>query len=255
MASKKTKKQATSLLTLTGLALFALIFVFTLLYALSFLQQDQSLRSNADSGGPGISILNRYKNAANNSGNKRTFTFELGAGWNFVSPPVDMNNLTAKYVCQQNAAITKLGRWNNEGDGGFVEYDCETSPAQENFDLLGNVGYFLLASTPTQFIVSGKPADDYDYSITEGWNSLGLSIVLTDPSLQMTADWLCGNVVDSDLIVTEVDRFKNGGWDAHICGLEFNRFPIKAGEGYFIKAMTSQAAGSGMPAAPLSMPN
>ncbi len=65
---------------------------------------------------------------------------------------------------------------------------------------------------------SGKPNSDWD-----------------------TAEELLQKLRTNNIDATEVDGWVDGGWSAHIAGLNVNNFSISAGRGYLIKAKTAGA--------------
>ncbi|MBP7927543.1 hypothetical protein KAZ57_00125 [Patescibacteria group bacterium] len=81
--------------------------------------------------------------------------------------------------------------------------------------LLGNLPVKAATSYWVQFGAPGKPAGD--------WN---------------TAEELLEKLNANGIQATEIDRWKNSGWDGHIKDFPFNDFDIKAEEGYFLKVTT-----------------
>jgi alpha-tubulin suppressor-like RCC1 family protein/plastocyanin len=71
-----------------------------------------------------------------------------------------------------------------------------------------------------------------DLSLQTGWNLIALSLEPVEP---VTAASLCATVAG----LTEIDRW-NGGWDAHLCALPANDFPIEMGRGYFLRLSASR---------------
>ena len=68
-------------------------------------------------------------------------------------------------------------------------------------------------------------------ALQSGWNLIGV------PYSQMgyTAQSLLDGIATQGGACSEVDRWLNGGWDAHIDNLPFNDFVIDPEKGYFIK--------------------
>jgi hypothetical protein len=64
-----------------------------------------------------------------------------------------------------------------------------------------------------------------------GWNLIGLPR-LSGP---LTAEGLLVGIEAQGGACSEVDRWLNGGWDAHIKGLPFNDFELTSDQGYFVK--------------------
>jgi hypothetical protein len=76
------------------------------------------------------------------------------------------------------------------------------------------------------------------HSIAAGWNLLGLN-VQTDPS--PGAEAALDDIAAQGGACSEVDRWLNGGWDAHIRDLPFNDFTLELGQGYFLKATAASS--------------
>ena len=75
-----------------------------------------------------------------------------------------------------------------------------------------------------------------DHSLTTGWNLLGLNLI-SDPA--PTAEEVLDDIEAQGGNASEIDRWLNGGWDAHIHTLPFNDFTLELGKGYFVKALTA----------------
>jgi hypothetical protein len=73
-------------------------------------------------------------------------------------------------------------------------------------------------------------------AMAPGWNLLALPL---HPLNTITAQSLLDAVHAQGGACSEVDRWLNGGWDAHIDGLPFNDFAIEPGNGYFLKCTTA----------------
>lgn len=73
-------------------------------------------------------------------------------------------------------------------------------------------------------------------ALQPGWNLVGVP----HPESRYTAQSLLDDINNQDGACSEVDRWLNGGWDAHIDDLPFNDFEIATGAGYFVKC--SQAS-------------
>ncbi len=69
-----------------------------------------------------------------------------------------------------------------------------------------------------------------DKPLVSGWNLVGSST-----HLATTAEGLCQDVTADGGQPVEVDRWVNGGWSGHRCGLPFNNFPVDDGRGYMVK--------------------
>ena len=72
-----------------------------------------------------------------------------------------------------------------------------------------------------------------------GWNLVTLPVV---PSATVSASAVCASLgIEGPGSQVEVNRWVNGGWEGHRCGLPPNNFTLQAGQGYFIRAARSVA--------------
>lgn len=75
-------------------------------------------------------------------------------------------------------------------------------------------------------------------SLAAGWN---LVTMPARPYPSLTAESLLQAIAAQGGTCTEIDQWRNGGWDAHIGGLPFGNFPIEMGKGYFLRCNGSLA--------------
>ena len=68
--------------------------------------------------------------------------------------------------------------------------------------------------------------------LTPGWSLITLPV---RPRLPLTAQSFLDAITVQGGNCTEIDRWLNGGWDAHINGLPFGNFPIELGKSYFLR--------------------
>lgn len=90
-------------------------------------------------------------------------------------------------------------------------------------------------------------------SLGYGWNLIALE---AHPKPGLTASSICTSAnAASPGSVVEVDRWVNGGWEAHMCAFPPNDFPLIVGAGYFIRAVrpTSWTYGGAAPIVPAAM--
>jgi hypothetical protein len=73
-------------------------------------------------------------------------------------------------------------------------------------------------------------------ALAPGWNLITLP-VRPDPPL--TAQSMLDAIASQGGACTEIDRWRNGGWEAFIAGLPFNNFSIELGRGYFLRCTTA----------------
>ncbi len=85
------------------------------------------------------------------------------------------------------------------------------------FTLFGNAPINAATNYWIQFGTPGKPSSDWD-----------------------TAEELLEKLSNNGIQATELNRWKNSGWDGHIKDFPFNNFDIKAEEGYFLKITTNE---------------
>jgi len=71
-----------------------------------------------------------------------------------------------------------------------------------------------------------------EIALEGGWTFLALPV---EPQPPFTAESLCQDMSAQDCDVIEINRWHLGGWNAHICSLLFNDFPMKFGQGYFVR--------------------
>ncbi|MCD6291573.1 MAG: hypothetical protein J7M34_13825, partial [Anaerolineae bacterium] len=74
------------------------------------------------------------------------------------------------------------------------------------------------------------------HNLWAGWNLVGLNVEVDGG---VDAEGVLQEIAAQGGDVIEVDRWLNGGWDAHIRGLPFNNFQLELGQGYFFKAKAS----------------
>lgn len=100
-----------------------------------------------------------------------------------------------------------------------------------------------LKATELAGALSGETALSLSASLTVplevGWNLVTLPVV---PSAPVSASAVCASLgIESPGSQVEVNRWVNGGWEGHRCGLPPNNFTLLPGQGYFIRATRSVA--------------
>jgi len=124
------------------------------------------------------------------------------------------------------------GRW---GDYSMMSVDpvddCTFWYTQEYY---ATTGVFNTAwqTRIASFQLTDCAATSSILSFTAGWNLLTLPLQPTSP---YKAQSLLDDINAEGGACTEIDRWLNGGWNAHIDELPANDFDIQMGEGYFIK--------------------
>jgi hypothetical protein len=76
------------------------------------------------------------------------------------------------------------------------------------------------------------------HSLAIGWNLLGLN-VSSDP--MPLAEEALDDIEAQGGNASEINRWLNGGWNAHIHNLPVNNYPLGLGQGYFVKSLAAHA--------------
>lgn len=167
-----------------------------------------------------------------------TFSWQLNAGRSLISPPI-ATNLSARRFCELNPFLSSVAKANDGSDPlTWSEYNCLDPNRSQNFRLQGNKSYTIVATQPFTLTMSGKTISlPIDYGFLLGWNSFGINIA---DQHTLTAEQLCGPLVDSDYQLVQTGKLQNGTWSLHFCTDYYhmpniNDFPIVKGEGYIAK--------------------
>jgi hypothetical protein len=164
-----------------------------------------------------------------------SWPISLQSGWNNIGLPLEpVRPLTASELCHdinaQGGNVTEIARWHN---GGWEGHIC--GYPFNDFALELGSDYFIKSNTSSSWITLGyQVTEAVPLTLQIGWNSI--AIPHTDG---YTAQSLCDEIISQGVTAVEIDRWHNGGWDGHICGLSFNDFAIERGVGYFVKATSS----------------
>jgi hypothetical protein len=158
------------------------------------------------------------------------FPVALATGWTMVGPALEFDG-SAEDLCD---AITndcggpaEVDRWVN---GGWEGHICGLP--FNDFSILPGEGYFVRSECPSLWCQDGAViASPLRIDLFLGWNSVSLPLW----AVEGTAESVCQEIEVQGGDAVEIDRFVNGGWVGHICGLPFNDFPVVPGEGYFIR--------------------
>jgi hypothetical protein len=76
------------------------------------------------------------------------------------------------------------------------------------------------------------------HNLAIGWNLLGLNVI-SDP--MPLAEEALDDIEAQGGNASEINRWLNGGWNAHIHNLPFNNYPLGLGQGYFVKSLAAHA--------------
>ena len=175
----------------------------------------------------------------------------LQAGWNLVALRASpATPTTASMVCTalnavQTGTAVELDRWIN---GGWDGHRCGL-PVND-FAFEPGPGYFVRLTRPATWTYRGAVvANPATLSLFTGWNLVGASAISGTPSVA-SATCTQLNTVQAGTAV-ELDRWIDGGWEGHRCGLPVNDFTLQSGQGYFIR-LTRPATWAPVGAAPVS---
>ena len=122
-------------------------------------------------------------------------------------------------------------------------HTCGVTPAsvaycwgERGVGVLGD-GFVGIRTSPVAVNVNGifwAPGSAPPLALTTGWNHVAIG---TYQVSALTATDLCTalNTANGSGTMVEINRWVNGGWDAHICGLPPNNFTLDRYTGYFVK--------------------
>ena len=170
----------------------------------------------------------------------------FGSGWNLMALPIDvLTPYTAQAVLDeinaQGGACSEVDRWLNGG------WDAHINNLPFNdFAVEPGKGYFLKCTANSQWTFDGHAlTTGVPLTLQSGWNLVGMPY----PAAGYTAQSLLDAIASQGGECSEVDRWLNGGWDAHINNLPFNDFVIEPDKGYFLKCSLSSVfvAGDALP--------
>ena len=135
--------------------------------------------------------------------------------------------IAARQVNGHGGACSEIDRWLNGG------WDAHINNLPFNdFAVEPGKGYFLKCTATSQWTLEGFAfAAAVPVALRPGWNLIGLP----HPQSGYTAQSMLDAIAAQDGTCSEVDRWLNGGWDAHIGGLPFNNFVVAPDRGYFVK--------------------
>ena len=180
-----------------------------------------------------------------------TWPISLQSGWNHISLLLNPIStlLMAGDVCHdinaQGGDVIEIDRWHN---GSWEGHICDQQ--FNNFELILGSEYFIKSNTSSSWTIEGyQVTEPLSLTLQIGWNSI--SIPHTDV---YNASSLCDEIISQGVTAVEIDRWHNGGWEGHICGLPFNHFPIERGTGYFVKTSSAGTVTPSLPASPPQQP-
>ena len=162
-------------------------------------------------------------------------SINLLPSWNHISLPLEpTRSYTAESACDeianQGGNAVEIDRWYAGGWNGHIcGYPFNDFPLELGSD------YFIKSNSSSIWTIEGhQVTEPVTLTLHIGWNSIGLPH--TDG---YSAETLCDVMIQQGISVVEIDRWHNGGWQGHPCGLPFNQFPIERGVGYFVKTTSA----------------
>ena len=160
----------------------------------------------------------------------------LSPGWNLMALPIfPESSFTAQSLLDdinvgQGGSCSEVDRWLNGGWDAHVD-----GLLINDFAITMGEGYFMKCSTHSDWTVDGMtPSEELMVTLLVGWNLISVPY----PPQSYDAQSLLDKFEAEGSICTEVDRWLNGGWDAHIDGLSFNNFSIDPDKGYFVRCIS-----------------
>ncbi|MCD6290453.1 MAG: hypothetical protein J7M34_08120 [Anaerolineae bacterium] len=156
----------------------------------------------------------------------------LTAGWNLIGLPLrPASAYTAESLLDEIAAqggdCNEIDRWLNGGWSAHLYH----LPFND-FHLALGEGYFIKCARATNWRYwGGNLAAPQSITLMPGWNLVAFPKL----PLPTTAQSLLDEIIAQGGSCSEIDRWVNGGWEAHINGYPFNNFQIESNAGYFLK--------------------
>ena len=162
----------------------------------------------------------------------RSATLSLGAGWSLMGLPlVPEISYTAQSllsaVTSQGGSCSEIDRWLNGG------WDAHINGLPFNdFSVQAGQGYFVKCATDNDWTLQGEAlTSGVPIDLQPGWNLVSLP----HPAFGLSAQSVLNSISGQGGACNEIDRWRYGGWDAHIDGLPFNNFAVESDQGYFVK--------------------
>ena len=159
-------------------------------------------------------------------------TMKLMPGWNLVAidivPETSFTALSMLQEINLNAGGTcnEVHRWMDSSWDTYV-YPSSTN----NFSIETGAGYFINCTVGADWEYYGMEMwEEADANLAAGWNLISIPY----PPDAYTAQPLLDHYNSHGNVCTEIDRWHNNGWDAHLDGLPFNDFVIATDMGYFV---------------------
>ena len=161
-----------------------------------------------------------------------TSTLSFVPGWNLISLPLLP---TDPYQAQSllddiNAGggdCSEIDRWLNDTWDAHID-----GLTFNNYDIQVGQGYFIKCSQSSDWILEGSALESgVALDLIPGWNLVGVPY----PESGYNAQGVLDDINAQGGECSEIDRWLDDTWDAHIDGLTFNNFDLLPDEGYFVK--------------------
>lgn len=159
-------------------------------------------------------------------------TLGIVPGWNLITLPLTaINPYQAQSLLDsinnQGGACSEIDRWLNGGWEAHIGGELFN-----DFDISTGDGYFIKCTQNSDWTLEGSAlTSSVTLNLDAGWNLVGVPY----PESGYQGQSLLDDINAQGGVCSEIDRWLNGGWDAHVDGLPFNDFSIVSDQGYFIK--------------------
>ena len=159
-------------------------------------------------------------------------TFNFTPGWNLITLTFEpINPIQAQSLLDlinvQGGDCSEIDRWLNGGWNAHIDGE-----GFNNFDIFTGEGYFIKCTQSGNWTLEGITLSaGVSLELIAGWNLIGVP----HPVTGYTAQSLLDAINSQGGACSEIDRWLNGGWNAHIDGVSFNNFDIIQDVGYFLK--------------------
>jgi len=160
-------------------------------------------------------------------------TIHIVPGWNLIALPVvpETDYMAQDLLDEVNigfgASCNEVDRWLNGGWNAHID-----GVSFNNFDINLGEGYFLKCLNNADWDIYGMEMwEEIPIDLLAGWTLISLPY----PPNEYKAQSLLDRLNAEGDFCTEVDRWLNGGWNAHINGVGYNNFDIEPDQGYFVR--------------------
>jgi len=160
-------------------------------------------------------------------------TLHLLPGWNLITLPIipespyKAQSMLDDININQGGSCSEVDRWLNGGWNAHIE-----GQSFNDFGIEVGEGYFINCNEHSDWLIQGMELiDEVTHQLSVGWNLIGAPF----PAEVYDAQSLLDKFSSEGATCIEVDRWVDGGWNAHINGFGFNNFVIESNQGYFIK--------------------